>query len=79
MKYHEYFHILILIFFAQECKSLNISFHLLVGYAKDVLPKFMKDNKIGGLVTDFSPLRTPLEWVDSMKKKINVPFCQVVN
>ena len=58
---------------------LDIPFHLLIGYAKDVLPKFVKDNKIGGLVTDFSPLREPRNWVKDVASGLpsSIPFCQV--
>ncbi|XP_062614497.1 deoxyribodipyrimidine photo-lyase-like [Saccostrea cucullata] len=63
----------------KECKDLDISFHLLLGHAKDVLPPFVKENKIGGVVTDFSPLRVPAEWVSDVTKALpkDVPFCQV--
>ena len=64
---------------SQECKDLNISFHLLIGYAKDVLPDFVKEGKMGGVITDFSPLRTPTSWVSDVTKALpkDVPFCQV--
>ncbi|XP_021376761.1 deoxyribodipyrimidine photo-lyase-like [Mizuhopecten yessoensis] len=63
----------------QECRSLDINFHLLQGYAKEVLPRFVEDNDIGGVVTDFCPLRVPLGWVDDVKERLpkKVPFCQV--
>ncbi|KAK7091018.1 deoxyribodipyrimidine photo-lyase-like isoform X2 [Littorina saxatilis] len=63
----------------KECRNLGISFHLLMGEAKTVLPQFVKEKKIGGVVTDFAPLRTPMKWVDEMKEKLpeGVPFCQV--
>ena len=63
----------------QECKELNISFHLLIGYAKDVVPEFIKEYQIGGLVTDFSPLRVPAQWVKDVQEVIpkDVPLCQV--
>ncbi|VDI14359.1 deoxyribodipyrimidine photo-lyase [Mytilus galloprovincialis] len=62
-----------------DCNKLEISFHLLIGYAKDVLPQFVTDNDIGGVVTDFSPLRTPMQWVDDVTTAIpkNIPICQV--
>uniref|UniRef100_A0A336L2S2 Deoxyribodipyrimidine photo-lyase n=1 Tax=Culicoides sonorensis TaxID=179676 RepID=A0A336L2S2_CULSO len=62
-----------------ECSKLNIGFHLLVGEHGKVIPKFIKDNDFGGLVTDFTPLRVPSQWVDSVQKAlpIKVPFCQV--
>ncbi|XP_069991330.1 deoxyribodipyrimidine photo-lyase [Penaeus vannamei] len=63
----------------KECKDLNIEFHLLLGEAKDVLPTFIKEHKIGGLVTDFSPLRVPRQWLKDVKKAIpsNIPMCKV--
>lgn len=66
-------------FVLQDCNKLEISFHLLIGYAKDVLPQFVTDNDIGGVVTDFSPLRTPMQWVDDVTTAIpkNIPICQV--
>ncbi|XP_078058159.1 deoxyribodipyrimidine photo-lyase-like isoform X2 [Mustelus asterias] len=64
---------------AEECKQLNISFHLLVGLAKDVLPEFVKENNIGGVVTDFSPLRPPLQWVENVRQNLpeDLQFVQV--
>ncbi|KAI1235905.1 Deoxyribodipyrimidine photo-lyase, partial [Lamprotornis superbus] len=63
----------------QECAELNISFHLLLGYAKDVLPTFVAEHGVGGLVTDFSPLRLPRQWVEDVKEQLpdDVPFAQV--
>lgn len=63
----------------QECAELNISFHLLLGYAKDVLPTFVVEHGVGGLVTDFSPLRLPRQWVEDVRERLpeDVPFAQV--
>ncbi|XP_052216711.1 deoxyribodipyrimidine photo-lyase-like isoform X1 [Dreissena polymorpha] len=63
----------------KECTELGISFHLLIGHAKDRLPQFVAENKIGGVVTDFSPLRVPMAWVDDVGKALpkNVHFCKV--
>ncbi|XP_064615560.1 deoxyribodipyrimidine photo-lyase-like [Liolophura sinensis] len=63
----------------QECQRLDIQFHLLIGYAQDVLPDFVVSHKIMGVVTDFSPLRVPMEWVENVRKNLpkTVPFCQV--
>ena len=58
---------------------MDIRFHLLTGFATDVLPEFISKNKIGGVVTDFSPLRVPIGWVNDVVKKLpdDVPLCQV--
>lgn len=63
----------------KECRELGIPFHLLQGQAKTVLPQFVKDNNIGGVVTDFSPLRVPTQWVQDLKDALpkDVPLCQV--
>ncbi|XP_025058533.1 deoxyribodipyrimidine photo-lyase-like [Alligator sinensis] len=64
---------------AEECGELGIPFHLLQGYAKDVLPAFVTRHGIGGVVTDFSPLRVPLQWVEDVKERLpqGVPLVQV--
>ncbi|XP_041029258.1 CPD photolyase isoform X2 [Carcharodon carcharias] len=64
---------------AEECKQLDISFHLLIGFAKDVLPEFVKENNIGSVVTDFSPLRSPLQWVENVRHNLpeDLQFVQV--
>ena len=68
-------------FYFQGCRDLNIPFYLLLGEASQVLPKFIEDNKIGGVVTDFNPLRESRKWVEDLKKVLpeDVPFCQVIN
>uniref|UniRef100_A0A8C5PK43 Deoxyribodipyrimidine photo-lyase n=1 Tax=Leptobrachium leishanense TaxID=445787 RepID=A0A8C5PK43_9ANUR len=64
---------------AEDLKALNIPFHLLIGYAKDVLPNFVKEHSIGGVVTDFAPLRVSLQWVDDVRDQLpdDVPLVQV--
>ncbi|XP_073215206.1 deoxyribodipyrimidine photo-lyase-like isoform X4 [Lepidochelys kempii] len=64
---------------AEECQELDIPFHLLIGFAKDVLPAFVTDRGLGGVVTDFSPLRVPMQWVEDVKERLlgDVPFVQV--
>ncbi|CAH2050796.1 unnamed protein product, partial [Iphiclides podalirius] len=64
---------------AAECKKLNISFHLLEGSGADALPQWIIDHKIGAVVCDFNPLRTPMSWVEGAKKKFkkDIPLIQV--
>lgn len=63
----------------QECGELNIPFHLLLGYAKDMLPTLVVEHGVGGLVTDFCPLRLPRQWVEDVRERLpeDVPFAQV--
>ncbi|XP_040910374.1 CPD photolyase [Toxotes jaculatrix] len=64
---------------AKECKTLNIQFHLLHGTAGEVLPGFVSDRSLGAVVTDFTPLREPLQWLEDVKKKLSkdIPLIQV--
>lgn len=63
----------------EELSKLDISFHLLEGESGETIAKFVEQNKIGGLVADFSPLRKPRQWVQDVASKIpqTIPFCQV--
>ncbi|XP_039999757.1 CPD photolyase isoform X2 [Xiphias gladius] len=64
---------------AKECKALDIQFHLLDGSAGEVLPGFVSDRSLGAVVTDFSPLREPLGWLEDVKKRLpeSIPLIQV--
>ncbi|XP_033838200.2 CPD photolyase [Periophthalmus magnuspinnatus] len=64
---------------SQELKTLGVEFHLLHGPPGDVLPGFVSDRSLGVVVTDFSPLREPLQWLEDVKKKLpkDIPFIQV--
>ena len=50
---------------------------MLRGNAEDVLPKFIENNTVGALVSDFSPLRISSNWLNELKEKINIPIYQV--
>ncbi|XP_069753287.1 CPD photolyase [Narcine bancroftii] len=64
---------------AEECERLNVAFHLLTGFPKDVLPEFIQEHNIGSVVTDFSPLRLLLQWTEEVKNKLpeDLQFVQV--
>lgn len=63
----------------EECRELNIHFHLLAGNAGDEVPKFVRKHNIGAVVCDLSPLRIPMQWVESIRKCLpeHVPLIQV--
>lgn len=62
-----------------ELRSLNIEFHLLFGESHEKIPVFVTEHKIGGVVTDFSPLRQPQQWIDALKTVLpnEIPIFQV--
>ncbi|CAG7721498.1 unnamed protein product [Allacma fusca] len=63
----------------EELCKLKIPFHLFFGDAKKTIPEFVTKHNIGGVVTDFAPLRVPRLWVKQVGDKLpeDVPFCQV--
>ncbi|CAF0871498.1 unnamed protein product [Rotaria sordida] len=62
----------------KECQQLNIIFHLLIGQAENILPKFIENYKVGTIITDFSPLRISRQWLENVAKKITtIPIVQV--
>lgn len=63
----------------EECKALNISFHLFFGNGGEEVPKFVAQHNIGAIVCDFCPLRLPKQWLENLKQQTpeNVPIIQV--
>lgn len=63
----------------KECSKLNISFHLFSENGGIEVPKFVKKHSIGAVVIDLSPLRTPKQWVENLKKDVpsDIPVIQV--
>lgn len=62
-----------------ECNELNITFHLLYGDGGRQVPKFVSDHSMGAVICDLSPLRVPMEWVESLEQKVpaDIPVIQV--
>ena len=63
----------------QECTELALQFHLLPGAPEELLPGFVSDRGLGAVVTDFSPLRGPLQALESLRKSLpeDIPLIQV--
>jgi len=58
---------------AKECAKLNIEFHLLQDMTKSMADRvldFVKESKVGCVVTDFSPLRAHRKICEDLKEKI---------
>ena len=62
---------------SEKLYNKNIPFYLLKGNPVDEIEKFIEINKIGCLVTDFSPLKVYRNRVDNLTSKINIQFHQV--
>ena len=67
-------------YYLKDLKKLQIPFNILLGEAPSVLPQFIKEHNIGGVIADFLPLRKHIEWVNKVAKKLpeNVAMCQVI-
>jgi deoxyribodipyrimidine photo-lyase len=60
-----------------ELSKKNIRLIVLTGKPENEIPKFIKRDKIGIVVSDFSPLKIYREWKEKIKRKIKVPFYEV--
>lgn len=60
-----------------KMEQKNIPLHILVGDPINNIPKFLKQNKCGALVTDFDPLKIKKKWKNGVDKKIDVAFFEV--
>jgi deoxyribodipyrimidine photo-lyase len=57
--------------------KLNIQFFLLTGKPEDNIPKFVKQNKVGLLITDFNPLKIARLWKQNVNSRISIPFYEI--
>ncbi len=61
----------------KELAKLNIPFFLLKGNPGHEVPKFIHQNKVKALVTDFDPLKIKRRWKEEIASKIDIPFYEV--
>jgi len=61
----------------KKLKKKNIPFYLLRGDPVKTMPRFIRDNNIDILVTDFDPLRLKRKWKSGIAEKIDIPFHEV--
>lgn len=60
-----------------DLKKFDISFFLLCGEPTKQIPKFLSQNKVSILVTDFDPLRIKREWKEKISRNIRIPFYEI--
>ena len=61
----------------RDLKKLKIPFYMLGGEPVFEIAKFIRENKVSFLVTDFNPLKITKHWKDELKKNIDIPFHEV--
>ncbi|MBN2226137.1 MAG: deoxyribodipyrimidine photo-lyase [candidate division Zixibacteria bacterium] len=62
---------------ANDADKFQLPFYMLTGDAGKVLPRFMKENGIGTLITDFSPLREHRRDIQQVSKTVVGVFHEV--
>lgn len=62
---------------AQNLGEKHIPFFLLQGAPEVEIPVFIRKYGVGGLITDFDPLRLKRQWQEAVAQKIDIPFFQV--
>jgi deoxyribodipyrimidine photo-lyase len=61
----------------RDLRRLQIPFILLKGSADQILPRFILENKVGMLVTDFNPLNHVVFWKRKILAEIDIPVFEV--
>ena len=61
----------------ERLNQLQIQFYLISGRCHIELPKFIELNKVGHLVTDFSPLKVYKRRLKKVTNRISIPITQV--
>jgi deoxyribodipyrimidine photo-lyase len=62
---------------AGELTKKNINFVLLSGDPSETVPRYLQENSISLLITDFDPLRIKREWKKAILEKTSVPVHEV--
>lgn len=63
-----------------DLRKKRIPFHLLLGFAKDTVPKFAREHRAAAVVCDMSPLKGPISWATGVAqglKEDGIPLLQV--
>lgn len=61
----------------QDLSKKGIPFFLLAGSPGREIPRFVKEQNAGFLVTDFNPLRIKRRWEEEAAENVGIPFHQV--
>ena len=61
----------------KELQKYDIPMYFLYGDPAEEIPKFVKKEKIGGVIADFNPLKWKMSWDDKIAKALDIPFVRV--
>lgn len=61
----------------KKLEQFNISFYIIEGNPKLIIPEIIKQHKITGLITDFDPLKIKKNWKLELSKRISIPFYEI--
>jgi deoxyribodipyrimidine photo-lyase len=61
----------------RDLKAKNIHFYLRPGPPEVEIPRFVQEQRVGVLVTDFDPLRIKRAWKNAVAEKTEIPFHEV--
>lgn len=61
----------------QKLEHKNIEFHLLIGNPENIIPEFVSQNNISGIIADFDPLKIKRQWKNVVLKNTKISFYEV--
>lgn len=61
----------------KDLREKNISFYFLIGDPGIEIINFLNKQKIGALITDFSPLKINTQWKNKLTNDLEIPFFEV--
>ncbi len=59
---------------SEDLFNLNIHFDVIQGNPVKEIPKYIEKYRVGGIISDFSPLKSPRKWKEEIAKQIKIPF-----
>lgn len=59
---------------SEDLFDLNIHFDVIDGNPVKEIPKYIEKYRVGGIISDFSPLKNPRKWKEEIAKQIKIPF-----
>lgn len=62
---------------SENLKRFKIPFVLLKGAPEEELPRFIDENNVSAIISDFDPLKIKLDWKKKILDKIKIPFYEV--